>query len=177
MASGYPITIRDVIVPSSEALYQALRFPHMPELQERIIRQNSGMSAKMVVKPFRTQSRADWEQVKVGLMRWCLRAKLLHNWDAFGQLLLSTDNQDIVEDSRKDSYWGAIAQEDSTLMGYNVLGRLLMELREQLVERPDGLIELQPPDVSNCLFLGVTVPILERVDPPEPEGQLVMEMD
>lgn len=177
MASGYPILIGEVVVPSSEALYQALRFPHMPEVQERIISQNSGMSAKMAGKPFRSQSRADWEQVRVGLMRWCLRAKLLHNWDEFGQLLLSTEQSDIVEDSHKDSYWGAIPQDDSTLMGCNVLGRLLMELREQLVSRPDTLSELEPPGIPDCLFLGAHLPTLERVDRLQPDGQLMMELE
>src|SRR2546426_7568195 len=38
----------------------------------------------------------------------------------------------IVEDSRKDDFWGAKASDEGTLVGMNVLGRLLMELREDL---------------------------------------------
>ena len=176
MASGYPILIRDILVPSTEALYQALRFPHMPEVQERIIQQNSAMAAKMVGKPFRAQSRPDWDRVRVGVMRWCLRAKLLHNWDEFGGLLLSTGQRDIVEDSHKDSYWGAIAEDDTTLVGHNVLGRLLMELREQLVERPDTLSELAPPQIQNCLFLGNTLPAIERASRTVPSGQPTLDL-
>ena len=65
-------------------------------------------------------------------MRWCLRVKLAQNWSAFTKLLLSTGAKAIVEESRKDDFWGAKAIDKSTLVGMNVLGRLLMELREEI---------------------------------------------
>ena len=37
MASGFPLRVNGVRIHTSEALYQACRFPHMPEVQRKII--------------------------------------------------------------------------------------------------------------------------------------------
>ena len=132
MAPGFPLTVNGVRIRTSEALYQACRFPHMPDVQRKIIDEHSPMTAKMRSKPFRKDSRPDWDAVRVKIMRWSLRVKLAQNWREFGRLLLSTGDGPIVEQSRKDDFWGAKVVEDGSLVGMNVLGRLLMELREQL---------------------------------------------
>ncbi|RWO75001.1 MAG: DUF1768 domain-containing protein [Mesorhizobium sp.] len=131
MAPGFPLWVNGVRIRTSEALYQACRFPHMPDVQRIIIDEHSPMTAKMRSKPFREDSRPDWEVVRVKIMRWCLRVKLAQNWGEFGRLLLATGDRPIVEQSRKDDFWGAKVAEDGSLVGMNVLGRLLMELREQ----------------------------------------------
>jgi ribA/ribD-fused uncharacterized protein len=132
MASGFPLSINGINVLSSEALYQACRFPHLPDIQKKIINERSPMSAKMVGKPFRNDSRPDWDEVRIKIMRWCLRVKIAQNFINFGQLLESTYNQQIVEDSNKDAFWGAIRLKDdqNKLTGVNALGRLIMELRQ-----------------------------------------------
>ena len=132
MAAGFPFEVNGVRIPSSEALYQACRFPHMPEVQRLIISQRSPMTAKMRSKPHRKNSRSDWNQVRVPVMRWCLRVKLAQNWQKFAELLLTTEERPIVEESGKNDFWGAKPLENGTLVGRNVLGRLLMELREEL---------------------------------------------
>lgn len=154
MAGGYPIRVNGIHIRSSEALYQACRFPHLPEVQETILQQISPMTAKMKGKPFRKDSRPDWYQVRVPIMRWCLRAKLACNIDSFGRLLLATNENSIVEESRKDSYWGAKPSDDGTLVGENVLGRLLMELREELNKNPEGdFSKVNPLRIDNFLLL------------------------
>lgn len=153
MAGGYPLRINGIQILTSEALYQACRFPHLPEIQKLIISQRSPMTAKMKSKPYRSQSRSDWDKIRVNIMRWCLRVKLMQNWEKFGQLLLSTGNKAIVEDSRKDKFWGAIPNDELTLTGINVLGRLLMELRELLKQDPDSLKCLKPLNIDNFYFL------------------------
>ena len=65
------------------------------------------------------------------VMRWCLRVKLAQIWDEFSRLLLATGDRPIVEESRKDEFWGAKVVNTDTLVGVNALGRLLMELREK----------------------------------------------
>lgn len=154
MAGRYPVKVNGIYVRSSEALYQACRFPHLPHAQEVILQQTSPMTAKMKSKPFRKDSRPDWERVRVSVMRWCLRVKLAHHQDSFGRLLLATKEQFIVEESRKDSFWGAKPEGDETLVGYNVLGRLLMELREELKERsPEEFLTVEVPKIKNFLLL------------------------
>lgn len=131
MAGGYPLRINGIRILTSEALYQACRFPHMPEVQRIIIGQASPMTAKMKSKPYRKESRPDWDDVRVDIMWWCLRVKLAQNWEKFGNLLLSTENKPIVEESYRDPFWGAKPINGETLVGINVLGRLLTRLRDQ----------------------------------------------
>ena len=132
MASGFPININGIPILTTEALYQACRFPHLPEVQRKIILEKSPMSAKMVCKPFRKDSRLDWENCRINIMRWCLKIKLAQNFSVFGELLKSTGENFIVEESSKDDFWGAIRDKNNqdVLIGTNALGRLLMELRQ-----------------------------------------------
>jgi ribA/ribD-fused uncharacterized protein len=107
MAPGFPLKVNGVLIRTSEALYQACRFPHLPKVQRLIIDEGSPMTAKMKSKSYRSQSRPDWDAVRVRIMRWCLRVKLAQHWETFSRLLLATGDQPIVEDSRKDDFWGA----------------------------------------------------------------------
>lgn len=132
MAGGYLLNVNGVEILTSEALYQSCRFPHLPEVQRQIIAERSPMTAKMKSKPHRSNSRPDWDIVRTKIMRWCLQVKLIQNWDKFSNLLLETGDLQIVEDSRKDDFWGAKPMDNKTLIGANVLGRLLMQLREQV---------------------------------------------
>lgn len=133
MAPGFPLAVNGISIRTSEALYQACRFPRRPDLQRQIIEDPSPMTAKMRSKPFRGDTRGDWNLVRVGVMRWCLRVKLAQNWQKFGDLLLSTGDMPVVEKKvRRADFWGARETADGRLVGRNVLGRLLMELRELL---------------------------------------------
>jgi type I restriction enzyme S subunit len=155
MAAGFPLRVNGVRIRTSEALYQACRFPHLPDVQRKIIDEHSPMTAKMRGKPFRKDSRPDWDAVRVKIMRWCLRVKLAQNWREFGRLLLATGNHPIVEQSRKDDFWGAKVADDGTLVGMNVLGRLLMELREQLKgNEAESLRFIEPLAISEFLLFG-----------------------
>jgi len=160
MAPGYPVQINGARLLTVEALYQACRFPHRVEVQWLIIRQHSPMTAKMVGKPYLRDSRTDWDRVRVKIMRWCLRLKLAAHWPKFSQLMLSTGQRAIVEDSRKDSFWGAIPTDTDTLVGMNVLGRLLMELREEI----KAGVELRlvvPPAIPNFLLFDEPLAVVD----------------
>jgi type I restriction enzyme S subunit len=156
MAGGFPLVVNRVRIRTSEALYQACRFPHMPEVQRLIIAQGSPMTAKMKSKPYRQSSRPDWERVRVKIMRWCLRVKLAQNWTKLSELLLETGDRPIVEESRRDSFWGAHPVDRHSLIGINVLGRLLMELREEVRGSHDTgkLLCVEPLPISDFLLYG-----------------------
>lgn len=166
MAPGFPIVVNGVRIRTSEALYQACRFPRRPDIQRQIINDPSPMTAKMRSKPYRSDTREDWESVRVGIMRWCLRMKLAQNWSTFGTLLLSTGDMPIVEKKvRRKDFWGATEQPDGTLLGMNVLGRLLMELREELKTDAAGQLHcVDVPAIEDFLLLGLPIP-------PLPAGQ------
>jgi type I restriction enzyme S subunit len=153
MAGGFPLEVNGEFIRSSEALYQACRFPHMPEVQQQIVEQKSPMTAKMKSKPYRQESRPDWISVRVKIMRWCLRVKLAQNWESFSGLLIETGNKPIVEESHKDSFWGAKPCNHDLLQGMNVLGRLLMELRDEIKRQKwEKLPDIPSPEIDDFLL-------------------------
>lgn len=165
MAGGFYLKVNGTRIFTSEALYQACRFPHRPEIQRLIVQQASPMTAKMKSKPHRKDSRPDWDAVRIKIMRWCLRVKLVQNWPEFGRLLLATGDRPIVEESRKDDFWGAKAVDDKALIGANVLGRLLMELREDLKgPNSESLRNVLPLDIPNFLLFDKPINIVEERD-------------
>lgn len=165
MAPGFLLYVNDVNILTSEALYQACRFPALPDIQRLIIDQKSPMTAKMKSKPYRSQSRADWDAVRVSVMRWCLRVKLACNWTEFRDLLLATGDRPIVEESRKDDFWGAKVDSGGVLAGANVLGRLLMELRGELRgAASDSLRCVEPLAISDFLLYGNAIRAVDALD-------------
>ena len=71
--------------------------------------------------------RQDWENVKNDIMRKAVLRKFQTHAD-IREILLSTKNQEIIENSPIDTYWGCGA--DGT--GKNMLGIILMEVRDLL---------------------------------------------
>ena len=165
MASGFPIVVNGIRIRTAEALYQACRYPTRPDVQRLIIEERSPMTAKMKARRFIDDTRRDWDNVRVKIMRWCLRVKLAQHWNSFGPLLLSTGDAPIVEDSRKDAFWGAKRAGDGELVGTNALGRLLMELREELKETDhDHLKSVAPPPVPDFFLDGQLIGHIASLD-------------
>ncbi len=161
MASGYPIVVNKIFIRTSEALYQALRYSQYLKIQEEIISQTSPMTAKMKSKKYKDKTREDWDNVRVHIMRWSLRVKLLQNKDTFGKLLLETGTLPIVEESSKDSFWGAKLI-DNRLEGMNVLGRLLMQLREEYKQYNFCVVE--PLNINNFYLYNKKIFITAQKD-------------
>ena len=161
MAAGYPIKINGTHILTSEALYQACRYPHLPDIQKAIISEASPMAAKMKSKPYRkSHSRPDWEEQKVAIMEWCLRTKLAMNRTEFSRFLLATKDKPIVEQSAKDPFWGALVVDDDTLKGQNILGQLLVGLREEIKA---GNVEhgfVEPLSIPDFMLYGQPIPRL-----------------
>jgi len=161
MASGYPIVINGVFIRTSEALYQALRYTKHRKIQEEIISEKSPMTAKMKSKKYRELTRSDWDKVRVHIMRWSLRVKLLENKNTFGKLLLETGELPIVEESSKDFFWGAKLL-NNKLEGMNVLGRLLMQLREEFKEY--NLDTVEPLRIDDFYLYNKNIPVIFEDD-------------
>jgi len=163
MAAGYPLVINGTKILTSEALYQACRYPHLPDVQRIIIDQKSPMTAKMKSKFYYSQSRTDWENIKIAVMRWSLRVKLAQNFMTFGLLLESTNNKPIVEDSKREPFWGAIKSNEGNLIGLNILGRLLMELREYYSsETRYQLLFVPTPQIDNFKMLDQEISVVDE---------------
>lgn len=162
MASGFPLYVNGCQIKTSEALYQACRFPRNPEIQQMIISERSPMTAKMKSKPYRDLTRSDWIHVRIKIMRWALRVKLCQNWESFSLALLETGDRPIVEKKvRKIDFWGATEKDDGTLHGKNVLGRLLMELRDQAkLEGRDKFKIVEPLSIPDFLLFGKPIELV-----------------
>lgn len=158
MAGGYPMTVNGLSIRTSEALYQACRFPHLPNVQQTILQQSSPLVAKLEGRNYVDQSREDWLQVRVPVMEWCLRVKLAFNLDRFSYLLGVTEGLCIVEESKKDDFWGAFSVGEDGLKGRNVLGKLLMKLRDEFGKcRRSDFCTVQPVEIDNFCLLGEPV--------------------
>ncbi len=68
MAAGFPLAVNGVAIRTSEAIYQACRFPHRPEVQRLIIAQASPMATKIKAKLHRVDSRRDFDALRVPIM-------------------------------------------------------------------------------------------------------------
>lgn len=174
MAAGFPLLVGEKVWKTTEALYQAARFPEVPDLQEEIRRQASPMAAKMVTKPYRSaRGRPDWEAVRVDVMRWVLRVKVLQGGD-FGTRLAATGERGIIEDSHKDRFWGAVFSNESGLfVGENWLGRLLMEVRREV----DSIASARQVRAPGCgvILLGEAIGAT-RALAPRGDGQLSLDL-
>lgn len=71
--------------------------------------------------------RSDWEKVKDDVMREAVRAKFTQN-EHLKKTLLSTGDAALVEHTVNDSYWG----DGGNGKGKNMLGKILMEIREEI---------------------------------------------
>ena len=120
---------------TNEALFQSLRFSEV-EIREKIRAEKSPMSAKMVAKPFREKMVVKpLSEKDLDNMRLCLRLKF-NQHPALREKLLITGDHIIFEDVSKrhgahHRFWGAVKAGDR-LEGENMLGKLLMELREEI---------------------------------------------
>ena len=159
MSGGFPLEVNGIKIRTSEALYQACRFPYHADVQKLIIDQTSPMTAKMKNKPFRQDcSRPDWNQVRTKIMRWCLHVKLAQNWHSFSKLLIDTGELPIVEISNKDDFWGAKPIDTKMLVGKNILGRLLMELREDIkLHGQKNFLTVEPLVIQDFLLYNSSI--------------------
>ena len=114
---------------TSEALYQAAKFPRLPDVQERIARAPTTRAAKTIGRSHPIQP--DWNAQRVNAMRWVLRMKYEANARRIDEVLARSGDRPIVEVSAHDPFWGARSVGECYL-GCNALGRLWMELRQQL---------------------------------------------
>lgn len=128
--SAHPMRIGGKLWPTSEHYFQAQKFKEV-EYREKIRKANSPMIAARMGRDRKKPLRRDWESVKVGVMRDAVRAKFTQHAD-IREILLSTGDAKIVEHTERDSYWG----DGGDGSGKNMLGRILMEIRDELKETP-----------------------------------------
>jgi hypothetical protein len=111
---------------TSEHYFQAQKFAGTPHAEE-IRRLPTPREAFDLAHKLKHLVRSDWSQVRDDVMRKAVQRKFEFNAD-IRSVLLSTGDALLVEDSPTDSYWGCGADRK----GKNMLGKILMEVREKL---------------------------------------------
>ena len=112
-----PITFKN-----SEAMYQAMKCP----LRAREFSNLSAQEAKHLGR--RVNLREDWEEVKDEIMKYCLRSKFDQNPELKTKLIKTNGLYLKEANTWGDKYWGVVNGE-----GKNMLGKLLMELRDEYI--------------------------------------------
>lgn len=124
--SRHHIFLKDKIWKTSEHYFQAQKFAGTKH-EEELRLADSPMEVAKMGRDRKRPLRRDWEEVKDNIMREALRAKFTQNKD-LKKILLETGDAELVEHTANDNYWG----DGGDGSGKNMLGKLLMELREEL---------------------------------------------
>jgi ribA/ribD-fused uncharacterized protein len=115
--------------PTTEHYFQAQKFAGT-SFAAKIRRTSSPKQAAEIGRDRKLPLRRDWEKVKDNVMRRAVLRKFETHAD-IRQILLDTDDEDIVENTSYDYYWGCGKNGD----GKNMLGRILMEVRTILQKK------------------------------------------
>ena len=123
----FPITIDEVMWPTSEHYYQAHKYTDS-EMQEKVRAAQSPMEAAQIGRDPKFPKREDWDSYKDIAMETAVRAKFSQN-EYLKLLLISTNNAVIHEHTKNDCYWGDCGDGS----GKDKLGILLMKIRSELL--------------------------------------------
>ena len=126
--SPHGVELDGVWWPTNEHFFQAQKFagtPHADAIREVKTPKDAAKMGRDRSRPLRK----DWEKVKEDVMRRGVLRKFETHAE-IREVLLSTGDEEIVENSPSDYYWGC--GKDGS--GKNRLGVILMEVREELRE-------------------------------------------
>lgn len=117
-----------VVYPSTEHAYQAAKTKIL-EQREEIRSAKTCSQAKRLGQT--VTMRADWEDIKIGVMHDLVRQKFTKH-PALKEKLILTGRHHLVEGNTwKDKFWGVCDGE-----GENHLGRILMDVRAEILGLP-----------------------------------------
>lgn len=123
--STHEIDLDGYLWKTSEHYFQAQKFIDKDNF-DRVKNALTPGKAKFIGKTTNAL-RPDWEDIKDDIMKRVVLAKFTQHKD-IRDVLLSTGDEEIVEDSPTDYYWGIGANGS----GKNMLGKILMAVRDIL---------------------------------------------
>lgn len=141
LSNFYPCKIeyQGITYPSTEHFYVAMKvndeqlisgkYYTSADFREMIASIDSPGKIKRIGREIKLRS--DWETKKFEVMNWCVRYKFKKNED-LKELLLSTGDQELIEGNHwHDVIWG-VCTCSKCPKGQNNLGKILMEVREEI---------------------------------------------
>ncbi len=130
--SAHGFNLDSYFWPTVEHYYQAQKFVGS-EYAEAIRNAPNPMAARRMGRDKEYPIRLDWDEVKEAVMYRATLAKFESHPDALASLL-STGDEELVEASPRDLYWGGGADGS----GLNRYGQILMQVRGLLRSRTEG---------------------------------------
>ena len=127
--SAHPFSLDGKTWPTSEHFFQAQKFED-DLYREQIRLAKSPMIAARLGRSRAHPLRADWESVKDEIMLRAVRCKF-ESHPEIRALLLATGEEEIIEKTTGDYYWGV----GTSGTGQNKLGLILMQVRAELREK------------------------------------------
>lgn len=124
--SDHGVELEGLWYPTVEHYFQAMKFPGHAQA-EAIRCAANPMLAKQLGNSRKVPLRADWEQVRIDVMRTAIRKKFATH-PAIAELLLRTGDEELIEAAPSDYFWGC----GKSGSGQNWLGKVLMEVREEM---------------------------------------------
>lgn len=109
-----------------EHYYQAQKFDDI-SVKELIIKAETPKIASTIGRDRKYKLRDDWDRIRDRIMYEAVLAKFLAHPD-LAKKLLGTGEEEIVEETVKENYWGCGPNRD----GFNMYGKILCKVREQL---------------------------------------------
>jgi ribA/ribD-fused uncharacterized protein len=123
--SRHPVKIGKTTYQTSEHYFQSQKYVGTPIETKIRDCKTPGEAARMGRdRKHPVPLRQDWENVKDNVMREVVLAKFSQHAD-LREILLSTGDAELVEDTTTDYYWGC----GTDGSGKNMLGKILMETR------------------------------------------------
>ncbi len=122
----FPLRIKNKTWNTTEHYYQAQKFEN-EAYQEKIRNAESPMKAAELGRSRKERILKNWDNKKDNVMYEAVKAKFTQHAD-LRQLLLDTENARIVKHTENDAYWG----DGGDGKGKNMLGKILMRVREEL---------------------------------------------
>jgi ribA/ribD-fused uncharacterized protein len=122
----FPIKLDNKVWATTEHYFQAQKFKD-ENIKEKIRAAKKPSIAAKLGRDRSKPLRKDWESIKNNVMKKAVKAKFTQHI-TLKNLLLSTKNAKLVEHTVNDSYWG----DGGDGSGKNMLGKILMEIREEI---------------------------------------------
>jgi ribA/ribD-fused uncharacterized protein len=124
-----PFELDGINYRTSEHYYQSMKFTDTDKKYSKFVNAAATPGGAKIRGSDKSHPLpSNWESTKVGVMKTGLKAKFSD--PKLKKLLLSTGSNELIEHSYKDRFWGR----HPSGVGENNLGKVLMEIREELKE-------------------------------------------
>lgn len=128
------IKLDNLIFSSSEAAYHSEKF--LDHDIKILMTKLSPDESKHVSRELTRFIRPDWDDIKYNIMKKVVLEKFKQNTDCLEELL-NTNNMELIEDTTgwHDNIWGECSCAECKEKEHkNLLGKILMEIRDELKE-------------------------------------------